>query len=306
MQYGAHLPLIHIDGSGWRPGELGSFTDAARDLGFGLIGANDHLTFNRPWLDSIVALASVVERSEGMRLATTVALPVLRGPIVLAKAAAALDILSGGRLILGVGPGSSERDYRAAGVPFDERWSRLDESLRVLRTHLKPGTVPAPGRYYSNEPTMEPGPVQPGGPPIWIGSWGSDAGLRRVARLGDGWIASAWNLTPAKARAARATLAAALAQRGRTLDGFPCALGTMWTYITEDDRTREAHLAALAGMHDRPAPTLRDQVLVGPAEHCAAVLRGYADAGMDTVFVWPLADAEKQLELLMREVAPLV
>ena len=306
MQYGAHLPLIHIDGRGWRPGELGSFTDAARDLGFGFIGANDHLIYHRPWLDSIVALASVLDRSKDMRLATTVALPVLRGPIVLAKAAAALDILSGGRLILGVGPGSSERDYRAAGVPFDERWSRLDESLRVLRTHLTPGTAPVPGRYYFNEPTMEPAPVQPTGPPIWIGSWGSDAGLRRVARHGDGWIASAWNLTPAKARAARATLAAALAQRGRTLDGFPCALGTMWTYVTEDSRTQEAQLAALASMHDRPVPTLQDQVLVGPAEHCAAVLRAYADAGMDTVFVWPLADAEKQLELLMHEVAPLV
>ena len=306
MQYGAHLPLIHIDGSGWRPGELGSLTEAARDLGFGFIGANDHLTYHRPWLDSIVALASVLERSGGMRLATTVALPVLRGPIVLAKAAAALDILSGGRLILGVGPGSSERDYQAAGVAFDERWSRLDDSVRLLRTHLRPGTAPVPSRYYSDEPTMEPGPIQPGGPPIWIGSWGSDAGLRRVARLGDGWIASAWNLTPAKAAAARETLAAALAQRGRTLDGFPCALGTMWTYITEDRRAREDHLAALASMHDRPVATLGDQVLVGPADHCAAVLRAYADAGMDTVFIWPMADAEKQLELLMHEVAPLV
>ena len=80
----------------------------------------------------------------------------------------------------------------------------------------------------------------------------------------------------------------------------------MWTYITEDRRAREDHLAALASMHDRPVATLGDQVLVGPAEHCAAVLRAYADAGMDTVFIWPMADAEKQLELLMHEVAPLV
>ena len=136
MRYGAHLPVIDFDGRGWRPGDLGSYVDVARQLGYGTVAVNDHLVFQRPWLDGIVALAGVVERSGDMRLATTVALPVLRGPAALAKAAAALDIVSGGRLVLGVGPGSSARDYAAAGVDFDERWPRLDESIRVLRTYL--------------------------------------------------------------------------------------------------------------------------------------------------------------------------
>ena len=306
MRYGAHLPLIHLDGSRWRAGELASFTDAARDLGFEYLAANDHLVYSRAWLDGIVALASVIERSAGMRLATSVALPVVRGPIALAKAAAALDILSDGRLVLGVGPGSSEADHRAAGVPFDERWQRLDESLLVLRNHLTESVGPTAGRFYVDEAALEPRPAREGGPPIWIGSWGSDAGLRRVARHGDGWIASAYNLTPAQAAAARSRLGEALARRKRTIDGFPCALATMWTYITDDDRTREAQLAALAGMLKRPPAELREQVLVGPAEHCAAILRGYAAAGMDAVFVWPLAHPEQQLELLMRDVVPLV
>jgi alkanesulfonate monooxygenase SsuD/methylene tetrahydromethanopterin reductase-like flavin-dependent oxidoreductase (luciferase family) len=306
MRYGAHLPLIHLDGSGWRSGELAGFTDAARDLGFDFITANDHLLYPIPWLDGIVALASVLERSAGMRLATTVALPVVRGPIALAKAAAALDILSDGRLVLGVGPGSSERDYQAVGVRFDERWPRLEESLQVLRTHLTPEPRRGAANFYTSEAVLEPRPVQADGPPIWIGSWGSDAGLRRVARWGDGWIASAYNLTPAQAGAARARLGEALARRKRTLDDFPCALATMWTYITDDDTTRDGHLAALADVLHRPVADLREQVLVGPADHCAAILRGYAEAGMDTVFIWPLADAEHQLERFMRDVAPLV
>ena len=68
-----------------------------------------------------------------MTLATTVALPVVRGPVALAKGLAAIDLLSGGRLVVGVGPGSSARDYAVVGVPFEERWKRLDEAVQALR-----------------------------------------------------------------------------------------------------------------------------------------------------------------------------
>lgn len=306
MRYGAHLPLIDFDNDGFRPGQLAPYTERARELGYGFISANDHLVFQKPWLDGIVALASVVDRSEGMQLATTLSLSVIRGPAVLAKAAAALDILSGGRLVLGVGPGSAERDYESAGLSFDERWPRFDESIRVLRAHLTTGAPRFEGRFYSAGPELEPRPMRPDGPPIWIGSWGSGAGLRRVARLADGWLASAYNLSPAQASAARAKLGDELARRGRRLDGFPCSLATMWTYVTEDRRTRETHVSALARMLNRPAVELHGRVLVGPAEECAATLRAYADAGIDHVFVWPVADALEQLECVMRDVAPLV
>ena len=306
MKYGAHLPLIDFDGSGWKPGDLASYTDAARQLGFDFISANDHLVFENPWLDGMVALASVLERSGHMQLATTVSLPVVRGPAALAKAAAALDIMSGGRLILGVGPGSSERDYESAGLSFDERWPRLDESIRFLRAHLTTGAPGFEGRFYSTKLALLPRPVRDEGPPMWIGSWGSDAGLRRVARLADGWLASAYNLTPAQASAARTKLAHALAKRGRHIDGFPCSLATMWTYVTEDYRARETHLSVLARMLNRPAAQLREQVLIGPPEDCAATLRAYSNAGIDHVFVWPTADAEEQLERVMHDVVPLV
>ena len=306
MKYGAHLPLIDFGNHGWRPGQLASYTDRARKLGYGFISANDHLVFQKPWLDGIVALASVLERSGEMQLATTVSLPVIRGPAVLAKAAAALDIISGGRLVLGVGPGSAERDYESAGLRFDERWPRFDESIRILRAHLTTAAPQFEGRFYSAGPALEPRPKRPDGPPMWIGSWGSDAGLRRVARLADGWLASAYNLSPAQANAARTKLGNELARRGRALDGFPCSLVTMWTYVTEDRRMRETHLSALARMLNRPAVELHGRVLVGPAEDCATTLRAYADAGIDHVFVWPVADEQDQLERVMRDVAPLV
>ena len=302
MRYGAHLPLIDFAGQGWRPGGIASYAAAARRLGYGTIAVNDHLVFQRPWLDGIVALASVVEASGDLRLATTVSLPVVRGPAALAKAAAALDILSGGRLVLGVGPGSSGRDYECAGLAFDERWPRFEESIRYLRAQLSAGAAPFEGRFYRTGPQLEPRPDRAGGPPIWIASWGSDAGLRRVARLGDGWLASAYNATPEHIASCRAKLA----RDGRQPDGFPCTLATMWTYVTGSSRERGERLAELAAMLNRPAEQLAGQVLVGPAEDCAAVVRAYAGAGVDQILIWPLAEAEDQLERFMRDVAPLV
>jgi alkanesulfonate monooxygenase SsuD/methylene tetrahydromethanopterin reductase-like flavin-dependent oxidoreductase (luciferase family) len=302
MRYGAHLPLIDFDGQGWQPSTLPAYVRTARELGYDTITANDHLVFARPWLDGIVALASVVEVSGDMRLATTISLPVVRGPAALAKAAAALDIVSGGRLILGVGPGSSENDYVTAGVPFAERWPRFDESVRVLRSQLTADAPPVDGRFYPTTAVLEPRPGRTDSPRIWVASWGSDAGLRRVARLGDGWLASAYNATPAHIARARDALAA----YGRDLTDFPCCLATMWTYVTDDRRLAQTHLDALATLLKRPAETLAGQVLIGPADECAARLRAYTDAGIDRVFIWPIADAERQLEHFARDVVPLL
>jgi len=132
---------------------------------------NDHLVYGRPWLDGQVALASVIPASGAMTLATTIALPVIRGPVGLAKSLAAIDRLSGGRLVVGVGPGSSERDYRSVGVAWGERWPRFEEAVQALRSLLRPGGPPFLGPFYSTEGIeLRPGPTAPEGPPIWLGS----------------------------------------------------------------------------------------------------------------------------------------
>lgn len=306
MEYGAHLPLIDFDGSGWRPSAFTSYARTAGELGYLYVTANDHLTFQRPWFDGLVALSSVVDSTGEMELVTSVALPVVRGPANLAKAAVALDILSGGRLILGVGPGSSARDYAAVGIDFEQRWARFDEALRVLRAHLTGSPEPFAGRYYSSEVTLDSPPGREDGVPIWVGSWGSPAGMRRVARLADGWLGSAYNLTPAQVVVARGSLGDALRDAGRPTGSFPCSLATMWTYVTESETERDRHLSELASMLGRDAGVLYDQLLIGSAEHCAEVLRSYGAAGIERVFVWPLAEPESQLERVMLDVAPLV
>ena len=261
-------------------GRLEATVDAARDCGFAAVSVNDHFVFQTPWLDGLTALASTIERSGEMELATTVALVVLRGPVQLAKALAALDVLSEGRLIAGVGPGSSERDYRALGIPFEERWKRFDEAVAALRALL-------------TGIELAPGPYRPGGIPLWIASWGSRAGLARVARAGDGWLASAYNTTPERFARAREALA----------DGFPNALATMWTWIAKDRAEADRVLKdVLAPMLRRDPDELRAQVCVGPPGHCAELLARYAEAGCQRVYLWPLGDEARQIELAAQAV----
>lgn len=307
MDLGVHLPLMRFAGEALSLRRLEAVVDGARDCGFAAVSANDHFIFSTPWLDGPTALASVIERSGDMTLATTVSLPVLRGPVPLAKTLAALDILSEGRLIAALGPGSSEHDYDAVGIPFDERWERFDEAIPALRALLNGGPRPQQARYYAMPSAVElvPAPRQPGGIPLWIGSWGSKAGLRRVARAGDGWLASAYNTTPEQFSKARDLLAGELVDRGRGGDDFPNALATMWTWVskdrTEGDRVLDEVLAPLL---NRDADELRRRVCVGPAEHCAELLSRYAAAGCQRVYMWPLGDERRQIELVANEVAP--
>jgi len=138
--------------------------------------------FRRPWLDGLTALAAVLDASGDLGLATTVCLPAVRGPAQAAKAFAALDVLSGGRFVAGVGPGSSERDYIVGGVPSEDRFSRFEEAVRALRALLGRDREPFDGRFYSTAGvTLEPPPGQPGRPPIWLAGWGGPRGLRRAA-----------------------------------------------------------------------------------------------------------------------------
>jgi alkanesulfonate monooxygenase SsuD/methylene tetrahydromethanopterin reductase-like flavin-dependent oxidoreductase (luciferase family) len=299
VDLGVHLPLIPF-GEPLSLARLERTVDAAHECGFAAVSANDHFVFQTPWLDGPTALASVIERSGRLTLATTVALSVLRGPVPLAKTLGAIDLLSGGRLVAALGPGSSKRDYDALGVSFEERWKRFDEGLAVLRGLLKGEPVPGDLR-------LAPDPVQPGGVPLWVGSWGSKAGLARVARWGDGWLASAYNTTPARFDAARARLARALADRGGSAEGFPTALATMWTWVADDPAERDRVLAeVLAPVLGRDPGELGRRVCVGSAEHCAELLRRYAEAGCGRVYVWPLGDERRQLELVAGEVAPMI
>lgn len=308
MDFGAHLPLMDFGRHPYTLEHLVAYARTAAQLGFSALSVNDHLVFSVPWLDGPVALAAVMEHSAEMTLATTVTLAVVRGPVPVAKTLGAIDRLSGGRLVVAVGPGSSPDDYAAVGLDYSERWQRLDEAIGALRALWRNDSAPFVGRFYSTEGlSLAPRPAQPLGPPIWLGSWGSDAGLRRVARLADGWLASAYNTTPELFGHAWQALRSSLPGHGKASDTFPNALATMWCYITDDyneaDRILEEHVVPTV---HRPEDVLRERLPIGPPELFAEKLTAFANAGVQRVFIWPVADELHQLERFWNEVRPLV
>jgi alkanesulfonate monooxygenase SsuD/methylene tetrahydromethanopterin reductase-like flavin-dependent oxidoreductase (luciferase family) len=308
LEYGAHLPLISFTGEQRSLSELIAYAEAARDLDYTHLCANDHLIFSRPWLDGLTALSAVTPFTGHMTLATTVVVPVLRGPAATAKALAAIDVLSEGRLVVAVGPGSSARDYELIGIPFDERWVRLDDAVGAMRSCWRSAGPGYKGKFYSTtDSVLAPPPAQPSGPPIWIGSWGSDAGLRRVARLADGWLASGYNTTPELFKQAWSDVQQAVAARGWNATAFPNGVATMWCYVTDDHSRAEAMLSdVLVPMLNRPIDELRSKLPIGTPEQCAERLAPYARAGAQRIFLWPLADERRQLELFRERVVPLI
>jgi alkanesulfonate monooxygenase SsuD/methylene tetrahydromethanopterin reductase-like flavin-dependent oxidoreductase (luciferase family) len=285
MEAGVHLPQIDFSGEGQPARRLSETVEAARQCGFVAVSANDHFVFGRPWLDGLTMLALASERSGEMDLVTSVALPTLRGPVALASAMVTLQELSAGRVIAGVAAGSSRADYEAVGVPFDERWVRLDAAVRAM----------APLLHTSDGDRV----------PVWLGSWGSPAGLRRVARLGDGWLASAYNIDPERFAAALDLLGSELRGRGVAPSGFPHALVTMWTWVTESPAEADRVISEIVAKVVRRDPEeLRGRICVGPAEKCAELLSRYAQAGCRRVHLWPVGDEARQIELIAGQVLP--
>ena len=227
MDFGLHLPLLDFGGNPFTLNHLVAYAETGQQLGFRALAANDHLLYAKPWLDGPTALAAILSHSGQMDLATTVSLPIVRGPVPLAKSLGAIDRLSGGRLIACVGPGSSARDYAAVGIPFEERWKRLDEVIQTLRALWNQEGAAFQGKFYNTEGVvLEPFPSQKSGPPIWVGSWGSRAGLQRVARLTDGWLASGYNTTPQLFATAWQQLQEFLDAAGKDPASFPNALAS--------------------------------------------------------------------------------
>ena len=194
------------------------------------------------------------------------------------------------------------------GIPFEERGKRLDESIQALRALWDREGGAFRGQFYNTEGIrLEPFPAQKAGPPIWVGSWGSEAGLRRGARIGDGWLASGYNTTPELFAKGWGQLQRLLTISGKDASSFPNAIASTWLYITERKSDSERLLEkVLAPALNRPVQELRERLPIGSAHDCAEKLAAYQKVGVQRVYLWPLADELEQIQIFMEQVVPLI
>jgi len=195
----------------------------AEAVGFDSLWLGDHLLYDLPggvtrgpW-EAWTALAALAAATERVELGPLVASTSFHAPAMLAKQAATVDAISGGRLIVGLGAGWNEREYRAFGFPYDHRVSRFEEAFTIIRGLLRGGRVDFDGAYYRVEDcVLDPGPARPGGPPLMLGS-----ASPRMMRIGLPH-ADAWNVwwsdygnTPGGFAAVRDRVDEAAVQAGR-------------------------------------------------------------------------------------------
>ena len=187
-----------------QPGVLGRVAEHAEAAGFESLWVSEHLVLSDPRtppspmnpedpiLEPVVSLAYAAARTTTLRLGTGVIVLPLRNPLVLAKELATLDVLSGGRVLFGIGVGYVEREFRALGVPFDHRGARTDEYLDAMHAIWTQEHPKFAGRFAAFDGVQaHPQPVQRPHPPVVVGGWTPPA-LRRAAERGSGWYG--WGL----------------------------------------------------------------------------------------------------------------
>jgi alkanesulfonate monooxygenase SsuD/methylene tetrahydromethanopterin reductase-like flavin-dependent oxidoreductase (luciferase family) len=256
-------------------------------------------------LSSLSALAALVPR---IRLGTIVLSNTFRHPAVLAKMAAQIDIISGGRLVLGLGTGWMVSEHEAYGIPLPtmrERLERLDEACQVIRSLWTKRRSTFNGRYYQlSDAPLDPKPVQTPHPPMMIGGAGERVTLRIVAGHGD--MCNFFGGPQVWARKG-AILDKHCAELGRDPSTITCSTNMFLLYTTDQqeiDRFAET-VAASIGDH---IPDVHDSLLAGTPEQIRERLRQVQAAGVDTVFIptmfRPLPELRRDLDRFIAEIAP--
>jgi len=159
----------------------------ADDIGLDFLAVPDSIA--RPFhkLDALIQTAALFTKTKRIRIGTDVFQVPLRHPIDIARRVTTLDTISGGRFDFGVGLGWFHKEFEFLGIPFNQRAGRADEALQVIKRLWTEPVVSHAGKYFKfSDFSLEPKPVQKPHPPIWIGG-SSDAALRRVVRIGNGW-----------------------------------------------------------------------------------------------------------------------
>ena len=307
---------IREEGDSFSREQILSFAQKAESLGYDSLSVNDHVVFRTSWLDAISTLSAVAAITNEIKLGTSILNIVVRNPVICAKALSTIDILSSGRLFaVGVGPGSHKGDYDICGIPFEERWKRFTEALQVLQKVWKNNNKEQEnstltnysGKYYRFEKvSVQPKPFQKPHPPIYIGSWGSsEAGLKRVAKYGDGWMASAYNITPDKFKVKWKILLSYRQALGKDIQSFENSVMSMFGYI-DNDRNRAHRMAkdVLSPALGRPTEELESLLLFGSPDHCLEKIRALSEAGVKRIHFWPVSDYLEQIEIFRNEIVP--
>ena len=285
-----------------------AYAGAAESLGYRSLWVWDHLFLgNRrpfPFLEALATLAALATRTSTVTLGTGVLVLPLRNPVVLAKEAATVDLLSGGRLSLGVAAGWYEREFQACGVPYRARGRLFERNLEILdRLWREPEVSGVWDELDLRGVVMLPPPASHPRPQVLIGGY-VDRVLRRVATMGDGWLTYFYRAQ--SFRSAWARIRDHAAEAGRDPDSLtnvaqlPICVSS--SYEDADRRVR-AFVAQYFDVAEWSQST-PDSAIRGTPEQCAEQLAEHVAAGEEHIVLVPCDYALDQVERIAAEVLP--
>jgi len=307
--------------------------EQAEQLGLDSVWVSEHHFVDDGYLPSLLPMcAALAARTRRVQIGTALALAPLHDPIRLAEDAAVTDLISGGRLTLGIGLGWREEEFDGLGVPLADRVPRLVSSMATLRGAWRGELVRGSPDQSRPAVPVRPLPARPGGPPLWVGAM-SEPAIRRAGRLADGLMAT--EVTPEMLAAQVAQARASFDAGGRTgpftvsvhLPVFAWDGADAWTLIRDHHRYiawKYDDMEGARGRTDTPAPpppatsneeaALRESIILGAPPVVARVIEEYRQAaGGDLVFIarlyFPGLHWEVQrraLQIFAEEVAPRV
>jgi alkanesulfonate monooxygenase SsuD/methylene tetrahydromethanopterin reductase-like flavin-dependent oxidoreductase (luciferase family) len=260
-----------MDGATPRYADIQAMAQTAERIGLDSFWLADHLIYRYPERDEsgcwevFTFLSAVAAVTSKIEIGPLVACTSFRNPALLAKMADALDEISNGRFILGLGCGWHEPEYDAFGYPFDHRVGRFEEAMAIIAPLLREGRVDFHGKYYEvNESVLKPRGPSATGPKLWIGSKAPRM-LELTAKYADAWN-TVWHIDPAVVLERYAPLKEACAKAGRDLSTLELTAGTYVRF---------------------PEPGVEDdgKSITGTDEEIAAQLQAFADIGVTHLIV---------------------
>jgi len=299
MKVGVQLPEVERE---VRWPELRQMAQTAEAVGFDSLWVGDHLLYRRPTGDvapweAWSTLAALAEATSRVEIGPLVACTAFHSPQMLAKKAAAVDEISGGRLILGLGAGWNEPDFSAFGFPYDKRASRFEEAFTIIRTLLREGHIDFDGQFYqARDCELLPRGRRPNGPPLMIGSSGQRM-LNFTAPHMDAW--NAWHDWFGNRPEGLAEYSAGVDEACRAAGRDP----------SEVERTTTIYIQLTGGTsrgtsreYAEPTPPHK-----GTAEELAQAIDSYADVGishvqlvLDPITIESIEEVAPVLEILDR------
>lgn len=276
------------------------------DLGADSLWVGGHVASRNPSPEAMVWLARLAEQSERARIGTAILLLPLYPPALVAKQVADLDRACGGRITLGIGVGGEyASDFAACEVPIDERGSRTDEAIGLLRRFWTAEPVTHQGRHHAyDELRIHPAPAQGAALPIVV-SGRQPVAMRRAARLGDGWMPYLYS--PERYARSVATVRAEAAKVGRDLDDFGWYAHVFVSLDDDTERARAAAAGFLGGTYRSDFDAMVDRVAcAGNPAQVLERIRAFADAGVEHFVFVPCTSPQETARRLLTEILPQV